>query len=512
VAIWSRAIPLVKDFPVWGTGYSSYQYVDVLHRSDAYEADIIVDHAHNDYLEALVEGGLVLFIPVVVAVVLIFRLGFRAVHRNENRPAGALALGALVAFTTVAIHSFSDFGMHIPANAVIVTVVCAHLCAAGEREWGGPTTTAREEADGSDRIVLRLRGLAPVLGAVAAAALGLGVAADGWRAHRAQEFRLRGFELDADPEPAIREGKVAALEAAVRLLPGYARMQAELAQAHLTILERRREELAERRTAAAAGGPGAITVQDSAGEIEAERQFTQLHLGAALLHFLRSRDVCPLRAEAHMAIAEYVDKFEKAEPREAYLERAKSLCPDDPDLWKRCGSFELADGLPDQAWASWRRSLELSHTYLPEILSQSAQRLSPDEILHRVLPEQPAALLKAALQLYPEPGAGRRPFLEKALGILDQRPDGPGGEDVHEKAAIHRALGRPVEAVAAYRAALEREPLRISWRYELAELLYEQGQFSDSFQELLKVQLMQPDNEQARALMDAVKGKIAQGK
>ncbi|HKM54602.1 MAG TPA: O-antigen ligase family protein, partial [Isosphaeraceae bacterium] len=95
LAIWSRALPLVRDFPLWGSGYGTYQFVDVLHRSDASDAGMIVDHAHNDYLEALVEGGLVLFLPVVVAVVLVFRLGFGAVRHHEDRPTGALVLGAL---------------------------------------------------------------------------------------------------------------------------------------------------------------------------------------------------------------------------------------------------------------------------------------------------------------------------------------------------------------------------------------------------------------------------------
>ena len=78
LAIWSRALPLVRDFPLWGSGYGTYQCVDVLHLG--FDAGMIVDHAHNDYLEALVEGGLALFLPVVVAVVLVFRLGLRAVR------------------------------------------------------------------------------------------------------------------------------------------------------------------------------------------------------------------------------------------------------------------------------------------------------------------------------------------------------------------------------------------------------------------------------------------------
>ena len=127
-----------------------------------------------------------------------------------------------------------------------------------------------------------------------------------------------------------------------------------------------------------------------------------------------------------MEIAEHVDEFAKADPREAYLERAKFLAPDDPELWYRCGTLELADGRPDRAWASWRRSLELSDGHLPEILDRSAALLSPHDILRRVLPDRPDLLLKAALHLYPEPGEGRRPFLERALAILEERTDASG--------------------------------------------------------------------------------------
>ena len=133
--------------------------------------------------------------------------------------------------------------MHIPANAVIVTVLCAQLCAVG-RQRGGPDRRPRLTASPTTRIDTScgfggwLRSLGP-----SAAALGLALAGEGWRADRAQQLRLTAFDLDASPDPAVREQKVAALEAATRLVPGYARLQAELAHAHLTILELRMEEL-----------------------------------------------------------------------------------------------------------------------------------------------------------------------------------------------------------------------------------------------------------------------------
>ena len=95
---------------------------------------------------------------------------------------------------------------------------------------------------------------------------------------------------------------------------------------------------------------------------------------------------------------------------------------------------------------------------------------------------------------------------------LDEQPRAHGAADLHLKASINRALGQSAEAITASQASLDREPLQVVWRYELAELWSEQDRFQESFQELLKIQMLQPQNDQARALLNAVKGKIAEGR
>jgi tetratricopeptide (TPR) repeat protein len=211
-----------------------------------------------------------------------------------------------------------------------------------------------------------------------------------------------------------------------------------------------------------------------------------------------------------MEIAEHVEDFAAAEPRGAYLERAKLLAPADPGLWYRCGFHELADGRPDRAWASWRRSLELSDRDLPEILDRSVAALGPNDTLRRVLPDQPGLLLAAAAHLYPRPDEGRRPFQERALAILEGRPGPPSAEVLHTRATIQRALGRPSEAMKGYREALLRGPEQIGWRHEFAELACEQGRFEEAHQELLTILALQPGNAQARTLLDAVARGLAE--
>ena len=195
---------MVWDFPLWGTGCGTYELADMLHRTDAADEDMVVDHAHNDYLEMLVEGGLAQLVPGVLAMILVFRLGLGAASRLAGEPAGGMAIGALMGFATVAIHSFSDFGLHIPSCAALAVVLAALLCGlgGGEERRGGPGLPRLSVA--GNRTGLRLRGLVPALGAGSALALGLVIAHEGWRAYRVQQ--IQGPGLRPRTGPATRPG------------------------------------------------------------------------------------------------------------------------------------------------------------------------------------------------------------------------------------------------------------------------------------------------------------------
>src|SRR5205823_3573941 len=103
----------------------------------------------------------------------------------------------------------------------------------------------------------------------------------------------------------------------------------------------------------------------------------------------------------HLGIASLHDVLARAEPRNVYLERAKRLAPADALLWYLYGLDELVHGRSEQAWRSWRRSLELSDRHRPAILDLGARKLAPDELVRRVVPDRPDVLLAAASYLYP---------------------------------------------------------------------------------------------------------------
>ena len=75
-----------------------------------------MDYAHNDYLQGLAELGIVGFAILAVLLGALVREFIRAIRRSVQP---ALALAAAGALADVAAHSFTDFNLHIPANALV---------------------------------------------------------------------------------------------------------------------------------------------------------------------------------------------------------------------------------------------------------------------------------------------------------------------------------------------------------------------------------------------------------
>ena len=214
----------------------------------------------------------------------------------------------------------------------------------------------------------------------------------------------------------------------------------------------------------------------------------------ALRHLLRSRDLCPLRARPTWRSPNTWATSRRPSPREAYLERAKLLAPDDPELWYRCGTLELADGRPDRAWASWRRSLELSDRHLPEILDGAS-------------PPSARATSSAASSRTTRPadgGGSSTPDRARGVGPSWSGP-WPSSRAGPDRRGRGTASGRRSTGPSAGRQRPWRRTgrpwcgtRRLDWRLELAELAYEQGRFEEAHQELLTILALQPGNAQAR--------------
>jgi O-antigen ligase/tetratricopeptide (TPR) repeat protein len=506
-SLWRDIVTAVKDFPVWGTGYGTFLYVELTYRSRPEYPISGWDSAHNEYLEALIEGGLVRLLLSLVIIGLVYRCCWRASRRLAGQPEQGLVLGGLFAFTTVVLHSFVDFGLHIPSITLLTTVLTAQLCAIGaasqesgvrSQESGGRGQGCSSSGE-EKGTVFRLGGLAPLAALVVAVALGGILCAEGWRLARTDALEVAAGHIETglqDDGESIRR-RLDLLEAASGLSPESAQVHLVAGQAWMDLYQARREQRQARE-------------RNRAGE---EAELAPRYLVPALRHYLHARDLCPLIAKTHVRIAAGVEWFEKADPRSEYLRRAKRACSCDPEVWYLAGVLELKDQQKQQACSSWRRSLELSQQFLTPILERAGKVFGRGELIEKVLPAQADTLLAAAAQLYPEPGEPeRRPFLEKARAVLAAKSAPLTAEELHVRARTELELGDWAAASRSYTAALLRAPNEVDWRCEYAALLRRQGKLKESRQELLTVLGQQPHHAQALDLLEKVAEELAEGK
>jgi len=110
--------------PLIGTGLGTLQIVYPPYES-LYDGRI-VNHTHNDYLEALAETGILGGLCCAWFLGVLFRESLKRLRQLNNSFAGALQLSGLVACVGFLVHSLVDFNLHIPSNALLFFLM-AHL-------------------------------------------------------------------------------------------------------------------------------------------------------------------------------------------------------------------------------------------------------------------------------------------------------------------------------------------------------------------------------------------------
>jgi O-antigen ligase len=146
--LWASAWQMWKTQPWWGVGPDHFDYHYGRYREAADRTQGRPGRAHNDYVNTLVDYG------VVGLVLALLPLGFAAWglarswphlqragnefgERKSNR--AAIVLGASIGLLALLVHSLFDFNMHIPANAFVaitlLAIISSHLRFATERYW-----------------------------------------------------------------------------------------------------------------------------------------------------------------------------------------------------------------------------------------------------------------------------------------------------------------------------------------------------------------------------------------
>ena len=110
-----------KPFLGWGLGTFPVVYPQFR----TFYTRFFVNQAHNDYLQLLVETGIVGLAIALCFLVLTFRRALAKLENWTETVNGTLTVAALLGCIGILVHSFIDFNLQIPANAALFYVLCA---------------------------------------------------------------------------------------------------------------------------------------------------------------------------------------------------------------------------------------------------------------------------------------------------------------------------------------------------------------------------------------------------
>jgi putative inorganic carbon (hco3(-)) transporter len=129
--LWKDALPMIAEAPLWGTGLGSFQWTYPAHES--LDPDIPAMYAHSDYLQLVIEVGIVGLALVIWAMIICWKsaLGNLMAENALRRSIGLATLGSLVA---AAIQEVVDYSLYIPGIAAVLLLLVSLNELAGRLE------------------------------------------------------------------------------------------------------------------------------------------------------------------------------------------------------------------------------------------------------------------------------------------------------------------------------------------------------------------------------------------
>ncbi len=492
-SLWLPLLKLVGENPLLGTGGGTVGLVEPLARSRPGFTGVVVDHAHNEYLEAAVEGGIIRLALTLLLAGVIVRQAWRALRRHAGTALLPMAAGLMYGAIAVLVHSIADFGMHMAAVAALAAVLLAQLDYMASPE--SSITPVPESRSGT----LTVSGWLALPLLVPACVVFLA-----FQTHGAA-YRL---QVEADSQPLTEAGfrrKIGLYQAAMALRPRSGEVREALGLALIDEVNRRivdRVDASDLQTvplmlAGVMGAfpdppllPTSILFAVAGGvpvpqeEIQMEAEFRQQAFAA----LRQAVALSPLLHRSQTALA--LDP-EMTSPAEA-LEKSARAFPIDHELWWTAGrawwneaarapDVNAADAMRGRALSAWREALGRGSGRLPEILEACLEVDEPDRYLALVLPDQPRVLLGVAKSLKPGGvNADRRgALLSLARRELEAR--GISAEAADWRALAEMSLPGEEKIDALRRASLVASgPTLASIRLDLAWELEALGQLDEA--------------------------------
>jgi O-antigen ligase len=136
---WLDALSVARAFPLAGTGLNTYWAAALFYQR--HDMSYFFGQAHNDYLQLVAEGGLLVTVPVIVCVCVFLHDVRRSLQSSRGETSWWLRAGAVASLIAIGFQESVDFSLQMPGNAALFAAVCAVALHAPAGECVGDNRT-----------------------------------------------------------------------------------------------------------------------------------------------------------------------------------------------------------------------------------------------------------------------------------------------------------------------------------------------------------------------------------
>ncbi len=472
-------------FPVMGTGLGSHEVVYPMF--DRSTVPALAAYAENEYAQTAEETGVAGFLALAVFGVIVWYSYARAI-RSMRVPMQSAAYGLGFGLAAIMVHSLSDFGQHLPANAFLSATFCALLLRLAH-------LAPDLDVAMSDTAVVRTRSWpAGLLGFAIVLVVG------GWALHDADAAR-RSEASWAKVLPAERS----LME---RRWQGNDREYLYLLSDASRAQRRQPENIKYCHWLNVYRWCSISRVTDaSTGKIVLPPKGVQFaaRIASEFKQGLRS---CPTFGPGWCVLGQ-LEKTVLGREEEGirHIKRGRKLAPCDPTACFVTGLLYAQGRDAEAAYNEWQRAVQLNERLFREAALLFVGSLGRPDLSCRLATDNSDRLVE--LEKILRDARGDPQLLSQVRADVvrvlerDCRADAPAWKFAR-LAQEYRENGRREDAIRMYRLALARNYRDVDWRLALAQLLAEAGALAEAVHEANICTQFDPDHAAARSLVESL--------
>jgi O-antigen ligase len=448
-----------RQFPILGTGLGTHSVVYPMFKQ--INNVLLYTHAENEYAQVLEETGIVgLIILIVFGIIVAFN--FVRASRCSGIPICSAVYGLGFGLVAILVHSFSDFGQHMPANAFLSAIFCALVI-----------SLANQNKEKSFCIsvvpkfkflyVFLLLGLCGIWLWILNDANDARIAEAYWTKARDTEKRLKQDQWKGTQSEYAE--LIADTKSALAYQPDNMKYQYWL-------------NVYRWRSISQEADPQTGAVIISKESMPVVREIVKGFCKACIL--------CPTYGPPYSVVGQ-IEKFILNENSGAEkIRKGFYLAPSDPISCLVAGNLDVLEGKIEDSIPKFERAVQLDGDLFRSVVDIYVYQLSRPELALSAACEKIGRLNYVATifddMQYSDLAAQAREKIRTLLELRCNEPDTPGSVFA-QLGSIYSRQDNNEQAAEYYQKALAREYSQVYWRLELAKLLVEMDRVQEAMSE-----------------------------